>query len=310
MSQRVFHRSPNNRGEEGIKITFICKCLLSHYSVDSGWEMADCQWDGVQIWKKNCPSMKNVEVTVSEVSRTLASGALLPFRLALSSSLLRPQIHPQLSFHPAHPFCIALDTMVMVSTLSAQCQVCFFRLGYDISFFVFKRLKVLFEGKYEHEFFLFLKFKLVFSFLIRVVMERSGNTDKQKEHGHMESVLVDVCLLPLSSLFVKWYFSRALVHVLHCSQCVKSCPITILHEQYPGYLVWTVCIQCPPPFTLCLTVPSACSEYVLEVGVTWICSESQIDTPASLWLSSFAKSVSQTPLAFTQPPTGFNLGLY
>lgn len=25
-------------------------------------------------------------------------------------------------------------------------------------------------------------------------MERSGNTDKQKEHGHMESVLVDIYL--------------------------------------------------------------------------------------------------------------------
>lgn len=117
--------------------------------------------------------MKNVEATVSELSRTLASGALLSFRLALRFSLLRspscgPQIHPQLSFHPAHSFCVALDTMVMVSTLSAQCQVCFFRLGYDISFFVFKRLKVLFEEKDEHEFFLFLKFKLVFSFLIRV----------------------------------------------------------------------------------------------------------------------------------------------
>lgn len=79
--------------------------------------------------------MKNVEATVSELSRTLASGALLSFRLALRSSLLRspscgPQTHPQLSFHPVRPFCVALDTMVMVSTLTAQCQVCFFRLGY------------------------------------------------------------------------------------------------------------------------------------------------------------------------------------
>ena len=38
--------------------------------------------------------------------------------------------------------------------------------GMTFLFFVFKRLKVLFEEKYEHEFFLFLKVKLVFSFLL------------------------------------------------------------------------------------------------------------------------------------------------